>query len=134
MQDGKKYETINKVNRCPAIHSPRATTTNQPTNRAPNEPARPIWSIFWGKNGRLWAKNPYFYERKQKGGQDRQDRHLNLTFQATCEGQLSQFLQCFSLSISIYMPGRRGIHDTPYYRNKYLTSIPQNEYKWKTTI
>ena len=33
-------------------YSPRTTTTNQPTNRAPNEPARPMRaqeSIFWGK-------------------------------------------------------------------------------------
>ena len=30
-----------KVNRCLARYSPRATATNQPTNRAPNEPARP---------------------------------------------------------------------------------------------
>ena len=29
----------NKLNRCLARYSPRATTTNQPTNRAPNEPA-----------------------------------------------------------------------------------------------
>ena len=49
-----------KVNRWLARYSPRATTTNQPTNGAPNEPARPgskwpkmhildqIWS-FLGK-------------------------------------------------------------------------------------
>ena len=30
-----------KVNRCLARYSPRAKTTNQPTNRAPNEPTRP---------------------------------------------------------------------------------------------
>ena len=30
-----------KVDRCLARYSPRATTTNRPTNRAPNEPARP---------------------------------------------------------------------------------------------
>ena len=29
----------NKVNRCLARYSPRATTTNRPTNRAPNKPA-----------------------------------------------------------------------------------------------
>ena len=51
----------NKVNRCLARYSPRATTTNRPTNRALNKPARPgpnwpkmpvlgqIWS-FLGKN------------------------------------------------------------------------------------
>ena len=32
---------VHKVNRCRARNSPRATTTNQPTNRAPNESARP---------------------------------------------------------------------------------------------
>ena len=31
----------NKVNRCLARYSPRATTTNRPTNRAPNMPAWP---------------------------------------------------------------------------------------------
>ena len=31
---------LHKVNRCLARYSPRATTTNQPTNRAPIEPAR----------------------------------------------------------------------------------------------
>ena len=34
-------QQLHKVNRCLAIYSPRATTTNQPTNRAQNEPARP---------------------------------------------------------------------------------------------
>ena len=32
---------VHKVNRCRARNSPHATTTNQPTNRAPNESARP---------------------------------------------------------------------------------------------
>ena len=57
----RKIFLNNKVNRCLARYSPRATTTNQPINRAPNEPARPgpkwtkmpilgqIWS-FLGKN------------------------------------------------------------------------------------
>ena len=31
----------NKVNRCLARYSPRATTTNRLTNRAPNKPAWP---------------------------------------------------------------------------------------------
>ena len=47
----------NQVNRCLARDSLRATTTNQTTNRAPNDQARPICaqeSIFWGKNGRFW--------------------------------------------------------------------------------
>ena len=51
---------LNKVNRCLARYSPRATTTNRPNNRAPKKPAwpgpnwpkmpilGPIWS-FWGK-------------------------------------------------------------------------------------
>jgi len=30
---------FSKVNRCLARYSPRATTTSQPINRAPNEPA-----------------------------------------------------------------------------------------------
>ena len=58
-----EYDEYDKVNRCLARYSPRATTTNQPTNRAPNGPARP------GKNakfGRSWAKNPNFYWRNQK--------------------------------------------------------------------
>ena len=57
-----------KVNRCLARYSPRATTTNQPTNRAPNEPARPIFaqeSILWGKNGRFWAKHLNYFGIEQ---------------------------------------------------------------------
>ena len=49
--------------------SPRALTTNQPTNRALIKRAGPISAletIFWGKNGRFGAKNPNFYRRKQK--------------------------------------------------------------------
>ena len=42
-----------KVNRCLARYTPRATTTNQSTNRAPNEPAPPgpKWTKMpiWGK-------------------------------------------------------------------------------------
>ena len=34
--------TLDKVNRCLARYSPRTTTTNQPTHRAPNKPTRPI--------------------------------------------------------------------------------------------
>ena len=33
------YNIIYKVNRCLARYSPRAKTTSQPNNRAPNEPA-----------------------------------------------------------------------------------------------
>ena len=31
-------------------------------------------------------------------GQDRQNLYLNLAFQVTCEGQLSQFLRCFNFA------------------------------------
>ena len=58
-----------KVNRYPARYSPRATTTNQPTNRAPNKLARLICakeSIFWDKNGRFWAKHPNNFVREEK--------------------------------------------------------------------
>ena len=47
--DKKSTFRYNKVNRCLARYSPRATTTDQPTNRAPNEPARP---------GPKWTKTP----------------------------------------------------------------------------
>ena len=54
----------NKVNRCLARYSPRATTTNWPTNRAPKKPAWPDPNRpkcqFWAKLGRFWAKNPFF--------------------------------------------------------------------------
>ena len=50
-----------KVNRCLARYSPCATTTNQPTNRAPNEPAKNEQKCqFWAKFGRFRAKNPNF--------------------------------------------------------------------------
>ena len=39
-----------KVKRCVARYSPRATTTNQLTNRAPNEPARPGKNANFGPN------------------------------------------------------------------------------------
>ena len=56
--------TLYKVNRCLARYSLRATTTNQPTNGAPNKPASPgpkrpnlaqnwhFWSI-WARPSRL---------------------------------------------------------------------------------
>ena len=64
-----KHRSCNKVNRCLARYSPRSTTTNQPTNRIPNEPERPICaqeSIFWARFGRFGAKNPTFDGRKLK--------------------------------------------------------------------
>ena len=45
------YLLNDKVNRCLARYSPRATTTNRPTNRAPNKPAWP---------GPNWPKNANF--------------------------------------------------------------------------
>ena len=64
-----KKNNDNKVNRCLARYSPRATTTNQPTKNAPNEQARSICAnerIFWGKNGRFWAKYPNYFVREKK--------------------------------------------------------------------
>ena len=49
-----------KVNRCLARYSPRATNTNQSTNRAPNEPAQNEQKC------QFWAKNPNFSWRNQK--------------------------------------------------------------------
>ena len=60
----------NKVNRCLARCSPCATTTNQPTNKAPNEPARP--GPKWPKmpiSGQIWSplgKKSYFLLEKSK--------------------------------------------------------------------
>ena len=56
------FASKKEVNRCLARYSPRATTTNQPTNRAPNEPAMNKNAKF----GHFWAKNPNFYLRNQK--------------------------------------------------------------------
>ena len=55
---GKNY--CDKVNRCLARYSPCATTTNQSTNRAPNEPAQNEQKC------QFWAKNPNFSWRNQK--------------------------------------------------------------------
>ena len=47
---------IDKVNRCLARYSPRPTTTNWPTNRAPNMPAWP--GPNWPKmpfSGQIWS-------------------------------------------------------------------------------
>ena len=40
VQRNKRY-LEHRINRCVARYSPHATTTKQPTNRPPNEPARP---------------------------------------------------------------------------------------------
>ena len=58
----KNGEIKNKVNRCLARYSLRATTTNRLTKRAHN------WSKcqFWAKFGRFGAKNPFFFWRNQK--------------------------------------------------------------------
>ena len=44
-----------------------------------------------GHQGRHGHKD----RQNRQDSQDRQNWHLNLTFQVTCEGQLSQFLRCF---------------------------------------
>ena len=59
--DALNHKQQYKVNRCLARYSLRATTTNQPTNRAPNEPAMNNNAKF----GHFWAKNPNFYWRNQ---------------------------------------------------------------------
>ena len=67
-----------KVKRCLARYNQRTTTTNQPINRAPNEPTRPIYaqeSIFWGKNGCFWAKHPYYFGREHIS-----ENHLGTSF------------------------------------------------------
>ena len=58
-------------------YSPRATTTNQPTNRAPNELSRLMCrkSIFWGRNSRFWAIHPYFIGREQSFGTNISENH-----------------------------------------------------------
>ena len=51
-----------------------ARAPQPPSNRAPNEPARPFCaqeSIFWGKSDRFWAKNLIF-----KGGRKSFGTHL----------------------------------------------------------
>ena len=45
--NAKSVHAKYKVNRCLARYSPRATTTNQPTNRAPNKPAWPGPNSFF---------------------------------------------------------------------------------------
>ena len=55
--------TYDKVNRCLARYSPCATTTSQPTNRAP-KPMRHLFCVEnidrWGSNWLLGAKMCYF--------------------------------------------------------------------------
>ena len=59
-----QIENINKVNMCLARYSPRATTTNQPTNRALNEPARPGAKLTkMPILGQIWS----FLGRKSEG-------------------------------------------------------------------
>ena len=57
---------IHKVNRCLARYSPRATTTSQPTNRAPNEPARERNAKFGPNLVVFGQKILFFYWRNQK--------------------------------------------------------------------
>ena len=60
-----RYINCDKVNRCLARYSPRATTTNQMSRQglAQNEQK----CHFRAKFGLFWAKNPNFYRRNQKG-------------------------------------------------------------------
>ena len=57
-----------KVDRCLARYSPRTTTTNLPTNRAPNEPARPMCprKHIVGQNWLFWAIYPNYLGREEK--------------------------------------------------------------------
>ena len=74
---------IHKVNRCLARYSPRTTTTNQPTNRAPNEPARSVCaqeSMFWGKNGCFWAKHPNYLGGSKSSGTHLSENHQGTSF------------------------------------------------------
>ena len=63
-------KVLHKVNGCLARYSPRATTTNQPTNRALNKPAWP--SPNWPKLsilGQIWSflgKKSFFLLEKSK--------------------------------------------------------------------
>ena len=63
------FSCKNKVNRCLARYSPRAIPANQPTNRAPNEPARPGRNEqkcqFQAKFDCFGAKSPNFCWRNQ---------------------------------------------------------------------
>ena len=64
------FSTNDKVNRCLARYSPGATTTNRPTNRAPNKPAWPCPN--WPKMtilGQIWSflgKKSFFLLEKSK--------------------------------------------------------------------
>ena len=72
-----------KVDRCLARYSPRTTTTNQPTNRAPNEPARSVCaqeSMFWGKKGCFWAKHPNYLEGSKSSGTHLSENHQGTSF------------------------------------------------------
>ena len=66
----KKQVHYHKVNRCLAKYSPRATTTNRITNRAPNKPAWP--GPNWRKMpilGQIWSflgKKSFFLLEKSK--------------------------------------------------------------------
>ena len=55
-----------KVNRCLARYSPRATTTNPPTNRAPKKPAWPKWTknANFGPNLVVFGQKSFFLLEK----------------------------------------------------------------------
>ena len=54
-----------KVNRCLARYSPRATTTSQPINRAPNEPAM-VRNANFGLNLVVFEQKILFLLEKSK--------------------------------------------------------------------
>ena len=59
----------NKVNRCLARYSPRATTTNRPTTghliSLHGLAQIDLKCQFWAKFGRFWAKNPFLLEKSK---------------------------------------------------------------------
>ena len=68
---------------------------------------------------------------KQVGGyhghqnrQDRQTWYLDLTFQATCEGQLSQFLRCFCLWLeNVFKDGEKFPYENLYLYRDLLSQF-----------
>ena len=56
---------LDKVNRCLARYSPRATTTSQPINRAPNEPAM-VRNANFGLNLVVFEQKILFLLEKSK--------------------------------------------------------------------
>ena len=123
-----KFLTLNKVNRCLARYSPRATTTNQPTNRAPNEQARPgskwpkmsilgqIWSFSGKKSKFLLEKQKFWYP------------HNGNTTWAPC-------VHCF-FGLAWYEMGQKCIYPTKYghFRAKKPNSYVRKQKFWYLRI